>query len=158
MKHQNEDESFTFTNKSTPPPRQVTHVTHTQLGSKEWTEPSLDAGNSAERRSERDTQARIQRPMRVRDHPWLAEMGLCRSRISDVEPVSCNSWTTATHDTRDEEIRAARDPMMVTNRWPRRLTFFLNSSCSFCYRIAFLEDWLTDWQYHIPDIILEFGG
>jgi hypothetical protein len=122
IKHQNGDKSFAFTNKSTPPVRRVSCAIQTQLGSKDWTKPSPDADqmNSTERgeqqRLERDVHVRIQQPMTFRDHPWLAEMGLCMSRITGAELVSCNSWATATHDTRDEEIRAARDPMMVTIR------------------------------------------
>jgi hypothetical protein len=117
IKHQNGDESFTFSHKTTPPPRQARRPMQSQFESKEWTGPSIDAENSAERgEPQSERHVRIQEPMRVRDHPWLAEMGLSRSRTSRVEPVSYNSWSTATHDTRDEEIRAAMDPMMLTIR------------------------------------------
>jgi hypothetical protein len=52
----------------------------------------------------------------VEDHPWLLERGICRPRRTESAWVSAGTWSTATHDTRDEQIGAMRDPMMVTVR------------------------------------------
>jgi hypothetical protein len=79
----------------------------------DWTEPSLDVTSSAERG---DVQVRVERTLRVEDHPWLLERNMCRSRVPGHEWATQGSWSTATHDTRDDEVRAMRDPMMVTIR------------------------------------------
>jgi len=81
-----------------------------------WTEPSLDVTSSAERGEQLNVQVRVERTLRVEDHPWLLERGICRSRRTESAWVSAESWSTATHDTQDERIRPMRDPMMVTVR------------------------------------------
>ncbi|KIM79049.1 hypothetical protein PILCRDRAFT_823903 [Piloderma croceum F 1598] len=81
-----------------------------------WTEPSLDVTSSAERGEQLNVQVRVERTLRVEDHPWLLERGICRSRRTESAWASAGSWSTATHDTRDERIRAMRDPTMVTVR------------------------------------------
>jgi len=115
LKRQDRDEVVTIT-KSIKSPQEASHAIRTQFESNkddDWTEPSLDGASSAERGEQPCVQVRVERTMRVEDHPWIVERGLLRSRVPGAE---YESWSTATHDTRDEAIRAARDPTMVTIR------------------------------------------
>jgi hypothetical protein len=118
VKRQSRDEVITIS-KSIKSAQAVSHAIRTQFESNkddDWTDPSLDAMSSAERGEQPSVQVRVERTMRVEDHPWIVETGLLRSRVPGAELRSHESWSTATHDTRDEAIRAARDPMMVTIR------------------------------------------
>lgn len=82
----------------------------------DWTEPSLDVTSSAERGERLDVEVRVERTLNVQEHPWLLGRNLYRSRVPGHECETQDTWSTATHNTRDDAIRATRDPMMVTIR------------------------------------------
>jgi len=84
----------------------------------EWTEPSLDATSAAECggavEQQLDVEVRVERTMRVEEHPWLVERGYCRSRRPEIAWISTGSWATTSHNSKNEPIRGMREPMMVT--------------------------------------------
>lgn len=119
IKRQKQDSFLTFTRtiESAPDVSRAIRAQFETNKEEVWTEPSLDAPSSAERgRGALGVQVRIERTLQVEDHPWLLEREMCRPRRAGTECATQGSWSTATHNTRDDEIRAMRDPMMVTIR------------------------------------------